>query len=62
MQLIEKAIHGEETGLQETHKMLQQKGHLLGDGSGLKFPSDYNRLPPGESGGEPKISTLSNYL
>lgn len=62
MQLIEKDIHGEETGLQETHKMLQQKGHFLGDGRGLKYPSDYNRLLPGESGGEPKISTLSNYL
>lgn len=62
MQLIQKAIHVEETGLQVTDKMPQQKGHLLEDGSGLKHLSDYNRLLPGESGGERKISTLSNYL
>lgn len=53
VQLIQ-AIHVEETTLQVTHKMLQQQGHLLGDMSGLKRLSDYNRLLRGEPEGELK--------
>lgn len=48
---IQKAIHGKETGPQQTQKILEQKGHFLGDGKGLKCFSDYNRLHPGQSGG-----------
>jgi len=58
-QLIQSATRVEETGLQETQKMLQQQGHFLGDATGRKYLSDHNRPLPG---GEPRISTPSNYL